>query len=102
MPAQATQGRICDLLHGRLLSTLLAGDDHVGLEQYSLQFNALLKESIKHGVKNNTRDALTAVYRMRSVHEHFRLDDRNEFLLLTKRGVPSQRVRIHTHAGNTR
>ena len=66
MPPQATQRRVGDLLHGRLVSTVLAGDDHVGLEQYSLQFNALLKESIKHGVKNNTRDALTAVYRMRS------------------------------------
>src|SRR6516225_5163001 len=66
MPPQATQRRVGDLLHGRLVSTLLAGDDHVGFEQYSFQLNALLRESIKHGVKNNTRDvSLTALHRMR-------------------------------------
>ena len=39
---------------------------------------------------------------VRSVHQHFRLDDRNKALFLTERGVPRQRVRICAHAGGAR
>src|SRR5262249_33852095 len=39
---------------------------------------------------------------MGSVHQHLRLDDRNEILFLTERGVPCQRVRIRANADGAR
>ena len=53
-------------------------------------------------MKDHASDFLAALYRVRSVHQHFRFDDRHEMLLLTERGVPSQGVCIGTHARRTR
>jgi hypothetical protein len=53
-------------------------------------------------MKNDPGDFLTAFDRVRTVHEHFRLDDRHEFLLLTEGSVPRQRMRIRAQAGGSR
>src|SRR5262249_60177776 len=91
-----------DCLYGGLTGTLLACDHHVGLEQHALQPDPLLSEFTKHYIKDRSGDLFTALNRMRTVHQHFRLDDRNESLFLTERGIPRQRVRIRVDAGGAR
>src|SRR5215831_792414 len=102
MAAQAAQCRGCDCPHDGLAGALFACNYHVWFEQDAFQRYALLEESIKHSVQHPTGDLLAALDRMGSVHQHLRLDDRNEILFLTERGVPRQRVRIRANAGGAR
>src|SRR5262249_20538850 len=62
----------------------------------------MLEEGVEHRVKDDTGDFLAALDRVRSVHQHFRLDDRHQLLLLTQGSVPRQRMHICTHASGTR
>ena len=102
VPAQAAQGRGRNLIYRGLAVTLLACENHVGLEQHFFERDALLKESVEHGVEHRSGDLLAPLDRVRAVHEHFRLDDRYQVLLLTEGSVPRQRKRIGAHAGGTR
>src|SRR5271165_3870091 len=81
---------------------VFAGNDHVGLQQHALQPNPLIMQRRKNGMKDCSGDLLAAFDRMRSVHQHFRLDDRNEILFLTEGCIPRQRVRIGADAGVAR
>jgi hypothetical protein len=60
----------------------------LGLEQHPLERDSLLEKRVEHRLKNDRGDFLTALDRVRSVHEHFRLDNRHELLLLTESSVP--------------
>jgi hypothetical protein len=64
------------------------------LQQRAPQRDPLISERRKDGMKDCSGDLLAAFNRMRSVHQHFRLDDRNEALFLTEGGIPRQCVRI--------
>ena len=83
-------------------SAILARDHHVGLEQHELQHDTLLEEGTEHSVKDRASDILAALDCVRSVHQHFRFDDRHKLLLLTERGVSRQGVCVGTHARGAR
>ena len=102
VPAQAAERRARDLMHGGMAGALHAGDDHVGLEQHELQRDALLEEGIETRRGAPAGDLFAALDRMRSVHQHFGLDDRHELLLLTERGVSREGMRIRAHARRAR
>ena len=56
---------------------------------------SLIMQCTKNGMtKDCSGDLLAAFDRMRSAHQHLRLDDRNEILALTGRRLPRQRVCI--------
>ena len=46
------------------MGTLLARDDHVGLEQHPLERDTLLEEGVEHRVKDDTGDFLAALDRV--------------------------------------
>ena len=46
-----------------------------------------------------SRHFFAALDRVRSVHQHFGLDDRHHVLLLAERGIARERVRVDLHAG---
>ena len=54
----------------------------------------MLEELTEHRLQNRLRDLFTALERMRPVHQHLRLDDRNDVLLLAERCIAGERVRI--------
>src|SRR6478735_7010522 len=66
------------------MEPVFAGNDHVGLQQHTPQPDPLIMERRKDGMKDCSGDLLAAVNRMRSVHQYFRLDDRNKVLFLTE------------------
>src|SRR6185312_4607242 len=94
VPSQATERRYSDLLGRRWLSALLAGDDHVWLQQHVFEHDVLFEEGVKHGVKHVAGHLLAFRDVVRTVHEHFRLDDRNEALFLAQPRVSRESVSI--------
>ncbi len=101
----ATQTAQCgasDFMNRRRMRPVFAGNDHVGLQQHALQPNPLIVERRKDRLKDCAGDRLATFDRMRTVHQHFRLDDRNEVLFLTEGRIPRQRVRIGADAGLAR
>jgi hypothetical protein len=50
------------------------------------------QEGTEHGIEHRAGDLLAALDRVLSVHQHFRLDDRHEVLLLAERGVSPEGV----------
>jgi hypothetical protein len=62
----------------------------------------LFEEGGKHSVQHDTGDLLAALDRMGPVHQHFRLDDRNEVLSLAERSIPRQRMRVRVDGSGAR
>ena len=91
---QGPQGRLGDLLHARLHARILARDHHVRLEQHAFELHALRVQ------RANTCSACPSVTSSErsivwsAVHEHFRLDDRNDVRFLA-RGPRSAPARAH-------
>ena len=77
-------------------------DDHVGLEQHGLERDPLLEEGVEHGVQHHGGDLFAALDRVRSVHQDFWLDDRDEARFLTERGIARERMGVRAHAGAAR
>src|SRR6516225_4781965 len=99
---QAAQAGGSDLYHGGLARALLTRNHHVRFEQHAFQRNPVLEKGVKHSVQYHTGNLFAALDRMGTVHQHFRLDDRNQILFLTKCSIPRQRESIRAYAGTAR
>ena len=81
----------------RLLGALLAGDDHVRLEDHALERDARVVELAEHRALRPLGDlvaALDGVAGVRAVHQHLRLDDRHDAGFLAQRRIAGERVRV--------
>ena len=85
LTAEAAERGGRDLRHRGLTRTVLAGDDHVRLEQHPFQRDPLLGQLTEHGAQDRARDFLAALDGVRAVHQHLGLDDRHEAGLLAER-----------------
>jgi hypothetical protein len=90
VPAEAAQRRLGHLPDGRLLGTRGARHDHVRLEQHALEADSLLEEGVEDRVQHGARYLLASLDRMHAVHQHLRLDDGRDALLLRERRVATQ------------
>src|SRR5215207_2657921 len=91
------QGLFGHLLRCRLLPGVLAGNDHVRLENDGLQPDAGDKEFIEEGIENpfgNRGAAVDVMARDRTIHQHLGFDDRNNILLLAQSGVTGKRMSV--------
>src|SRR6185437_14061397 len=81
---------------------LLAGDDHVRLEDHALEVDAVLEELVEHRLERNVGHFLAAVDGVGAVHQHFRLHDGDDIVLLAERGVARERVGVGFDAERSR
>ena len=96
MALQHAHRRLGDRLRRRPVGRLLARDHHVGLEHHAFEQHAVLVELVEHAIEHLIGHLLAALDRMAAVHQHFRLDDRHDVVLLAQRCVARQRLRICT------
>jgi len=75
---QETDGLLRDFLGGSLLCALLARDRHVGFQDHAFQRDALHPQFLKGLVEHAARHLNTAVDIVIAIHQHFRLDDRDD------------------------
>src|SRR5262249_53500435 len=87
-------GFLRHLIDAGTVLRLLARDHHVGLEHHAFERDPLIVELLEHGLEQPLGDDVAALGVVIAVHQHFRLDDRNDVLVLTKRGVTPERVRV--------
>src|SRR5581483_2887747 len=83
------------------MHAVLPRDNHVWLEQHGFEQHTLLEEGVEHGAEHDPGNLLAARDRVRSVHQHFRLDNGDKPLLLAERGVAREGVTIRAYARGT-
>ena len=89
------------LRHGRnirLLRTINARNNHVRLEQHSLERNPLRVQRVKNNVQRPLRNCFATFNRMIPVHQHFRFHNRHNPCLLAQSGIASQTLCIRNQA----
>jgi len=92
--AEATDRLVYDLLVGRLLGRVVAGEHHVRFQQDPFGVHSLVAQLGEDRVQRVRRDLEAPLDRVLAVHEHFRLHDRDEAGFLAERGIAGERVRI--------
>ena len=87
-----------DLVDAGAVGRLVAGEDHVRLEQRPLDVDALVEQFGVDGGEHAGGDEAAALDRVRPVLQHLGLDDRDDSGLLAERGVAGERVRVRPDA----
>ncbi len=91
-----------DLFHRTAHRGLGPRRDHVGLEQQGLEHHVRLDQGVEHGVQDEGGDLLAALGAVRPVHQHLRLDDRDQMLFLAEGRAAGERVGVGEDAGPAR
>lgn len=87
---QHAHGGAAYLGHGCLLGGVGAGAHHVGLQQGALQEHLLVAQGLVLGGKHALGDLRGALDAVSAIHEHLRLHDGHQAVLLADGGVASQ------------
>jgi hypothetical protein len=95
---QRVQRRRGNLVDAGAVARLVAGEDHVRLEQRPLDVDALVEELGVDGREDARRDEAAPLDRVRPVLQHLGLDDRDDSRLLAQRGVAGERMRVRPDA----
>src|SRR5256714_952932 len=83
-----------DFLDAGALGGFLAWNDHVGLEHHAFEGDLLIVELLERGLNRPFGDRVAAVDVVVAVHQHFRLDDRHDPLVLAERRIARERMRV--------
>lgn len=86
-----------DLLRADLLRARLSGRDHVRLQQRPLQIDVVIGQRFVNVRQHLFGHLLTTVQIVVAVLQHFRLNDRDQFIRLTNGSVTSQNVSVLQH-----
>jgi hypothetical protein len=73
----------------------------LGFSSMPLERHALLEDGVENWMKDDARDVLATLDRVRPVDDDFRLDDWHEALLLAQRGVSRERACVCTRTGRS-
>ena len=91
MPQTADRRR-GDLFDARLLRRVVTREHHVRLQQHPFELDALIAELGEDGMLHARSDVVRLVDRVRAVHQHLGLDDRDEPRFLRERRVAGEGV----------
>ena len=84
--AQAADRGLGHFFHVSLLRTILARQHHAGLEQHSLEQDAMIEERVEDAFESRARHLFAAGESVVAVHQNFRLHDRHQTSLLAQCG----------------
>src|SRR6266700_566738 len=99
---EQTHGLLGDFLDRGFLRRFLAGNRHVRLEHDAFERDAVIVEFLERRLECPLTRRIAAIDVVIAIHQDFRLDDRNDLLLLTKRRVARERMRIRLDASIAR
>ena len=77
----------------------LARYHHVRLEHGALELHVRVIEFLVHGLEHPFGDPIAAIRVVAAVHQHFRLYDGHDILLLAQCRIARERVRVGSDAG---